>query len=97
MSDDGGLSLIDVIAAGLAMLAAGEIVAAQFFFGQGKTQNNLIASLLLWEGVAMLACAGVLYVRQDFDVTTIVTMIALWMAGAGVGLLRAGVFDRPAE
>lgn len=98
MSDDGGLSLIDVVAAGLAMLAAGEIVvAAQFFFGQDKTQNKLIASLLLWEGIAMLACAGVLYVRQDFDVTTIVTVIALWMAGAGIGLLRAGVFDRPAK
>ena len=45
----------------------------------------------------MLACAAVIYVRHDFDVATIVAIIAIWMAGAGVGLLRAGVFDRPAR
>jgi hypothetical protein len=90
-------SLIDAIAAGLAVLAVGELAAAQFFAGQGKAQSRLIASLLLWEGVAMLACAGVLLVRQEFDVSTIVSLIAIWMAGAGVGLLRAGVFDAPPE
>ncbi len=97
MSGDGGFSLIDAIAAGLAMLAAGEIVAAQYFANQNKLKTKLIASLLLWEGVAMLACAAIVYVRRDFDVATIVSVIAIWMAGAAVGLLRAGVFDRPAE
>ena len=91
------LSLIDAIAAGLGVLAVAEIAAARFFAGQGKGQSKLIASLLVWEGVAMLACAGVLYVRQAFDVSTIVTLIAIWMAGAGVGLLRAGIFDAPSE
>jgi hypothetical protein len=88
-----GLSLFDFIAAGLAVLALGELVAARYF----ADQNKLIASLLLWEGVAMFACAGVLYIRQDFDLSTIVSLIAIWMAGAGVGLLRAGVFDAPPE
>ena len=97
MSDGGGFSLIDAVAAGLAMLAAGEIVAAQYFSTQAAARTKLIASLLLWEGVAMLACAAVIYVRRDFDVATIVAIIAIWMAGAAVGLLRAGVFDRPAE
>jgi len=90
---DPGLSLFDFIAAGLAVLALGELVAARYF----ADQNKLIASLLLWEGVAMFACAGVLYIRQDFDLSTIVSVIAIWMAGAGVGLLRAGVFDAPPE
>jgi hypothetical protein len=97
MSDGGGISLIDAVAAGLAMLAAGEIVAAQYFSTHAAARTKLIASLLLWEGVAMLACAAVIYVRRDFDVATIVAIIAIWMAGAAVGLLRAGVFDRPAE
>jgi hypothetical protein len=88
-----GPSLFDFIAAGLAVLALGELVAARYF----ADQNKLIASLLLWEGVAMFACAGVLYIRQDFDLSTIVSLIAIWMAGAGVGLLRAGVFDAPPE
>jgi len=90
-------SLIDAIAAGLAVLAVGEIAAAQFFANHASARGKLIASLLLWEGVAMLACAGVLYVRQAFDVSTIVTLIAIWMAGAGIGLLRAGIFDAPSE
>jgi hypothetical protein len=90
---DSGLSLFDFIAAGLAVLALGELVAARYF----DDQNKLIASLLLWEGVAMFACAGVIYIRQDFDLSTIVSIIAIWMAGAGVGLLRAGVFDAPPE
>jgi hypothetical protein len=52
---------------------------------------------LMWEGVAMLACAAVVYLRRDFDLATIVAVIAIWMAGAAVGLLRAGVFDSSAE
>ena len=90
---DAGPTLIDIIAAGLAVLALGEVIAARYF----ADRNKLIASLLLWEGVAMLACAGVLYTRQAFDAPTIVSLIAIWMAGAGVGLLRAGVFDAPRE
>jgi uncharacterized membrane protein HdeD (DUF308 family) len=97
MADGGAFSLIDAIAAGLAMLAAGEIVAAQYFSTHTQARTRLIASLLLWEGLAMLACAAVIYLRRDFDVATIVAIIAIWMAGTGVGLLRAGVFDRPAE
>lgn len=94
---DGGPSIFDILAAGLAVLALGELVAARMFSGQDAKQSKLIASLLLWEGVAMLACAGVIYMRQNFDIATIVSLIALWMAGAGVGLLRAGVFDAPRE
>ena len=45
----------------------------------------------------MFACAGIVYVRQDFGISTLVAMIAIWMAGAAVGLLRAGVFDAPRE
>jgi uncharacterized membrane protein HdeD (DUF308 family) len=97
MSEAGAFSLIDAVAAGLAMLAAGELVAAQYFATHAEARTRLIASLLLWEGVAMLACAAVIYVRRDFDVATIVAIIAIWMAGAGVGLVRAGVFDRPAD
>ena len=93
----GGPSIFDIVAAGLAVVALGEVVAARLFAGQDGKQSRLIASLLLWEGVAMLACAGVLYVRQDFSVATIISLIAIWMAGAGVGLLRAGVFDAPRE
>jgi hypothetical protein len=94
---DGGPSIFDIVAAGLAVLALGELVAARIFSGQDTKQARLIASLLLWEGVAMLACAAVIYTRQNFDVATIISLIALWMAGAGVGLLRAGVFDAPRE
>jgi hypothetical protein len=94
---DTGPSIFDIVAAGLAVLALGEVVAARFFDGQNRPQSKLIASLLLWEGVAMLACAAVLYIRQDFDISTIVSIIAIWMAGAGVGLLRAGIFDAPRE
>jgi hypothetical protein len=94
---DGGPSIFDMLAAGLAVLALGEVLAARFFSGQDAKQSKLIASLLLWEGVAMLACAGVIYTRQNFDIATIISLIALWMAGAGVGLLRAGVFDAPRE
>lgn len=90
---DTGPSLFDFIAAGLAVLAIGEVVAARYF----ADSNKLIASLLLWEGVAMLACGGVFYIRQNFDMSTIVSLVAIWMAGAGVGLLRAGVFDAPRE
>lgn len=96
--EDTGVTLFDMIAAGLAVLAAGELVAAQFFAGADRPQQHkVIASLLLWEGIAMFACAGVIYMRQAFDLSTIVSLIAIWMAGAGVGLLRAGVFDGPRE
>jgi len=94
---DNVVTMYDAIAAGLAVLALGEVVAARFFDSQDRAQSKLIASLLLWEGVAMLACAAVVYIRQDFDVSTIVSIVAIWMAGAGVGLLRAGIFDAPRE
>jgi hypothetical protein len=94
---DNVVTMYDAIAAGLAVLALGEVVAARFFDSQNRAQSKLIASLLLWEGVAMLACAAVVYIRQDFDVSTIVSIVAIWMAGAGVGLLRAGIFDAPPE
>ena len=93
---ESGVSLFDFVAVGLAMAAVGEIVAGQFFASRPDT-HKLIPHLLLWEGVAMFACAGIVYVRQDFGVSTLVAMIAIWMAGAAVGLLRAGVFDAPRE
>ena len=74
---DAGPSIFDIVAAGLAVLALGEVVAARYFSGQSAAQSKLIASLLLWEGVAMLACAGVLFIRQDFTVSTIVSIIAM--------------------
>jgi uncharacterized membrane protein HdeD (DUF308 family) len=97
MIGDIGVSLVDAIATGLAVLAAGEIVAAQYFATRVEARTRLIASLLMWEGVAMLACAAVIYYRRDFDAATIVAVIAIWMAGAGIGMVRAGIFDRPAE
>jgi hypothetical protein len=93
---ESGLSIFDFVAIGLAMAAVGELAAAQFFANRPGT-NKLIPHLLLWEGIAMFACAGILYVRQDFGVGTIVALIATWMAGAAVGLLRAGIFDTPRE
>jgi hypothetical protein len=96
VSAEEALSLTDAIAAGLAVLAAGEIAASRLFADQEK--HKLLTSLLFWEGIAMLAVAAVIYVRATiFDVSTIVAVIAIWMAGAAVGLLRAGIFDRPAE
>ena len=95
---DSGPSIFDIIAAGLAVLAVAELLAAQYFASRPDVAKSpLIASLLLWEGIAMFACAGVLFVRQDFGVATIISLIAIWMAGTGVGLLRAGVFDAPRE
>ena len=94
---EGGPSIFDIVAAGLAVLALGEVTAARFFAAQGPPRNKLIASLLLWEGLAMLACAGVLHLRQDFGLATIVAVIAIWLAAAGVGLLRAGFFDSPRD
>ena len=94
---DTALSLADVIAAGLAVVACGEMAAAQYFSLQGSVQSRLIASLLLWEGFAMFACAFILHFRQEFSVSTIVALVAIWMAGAGIGLLRAGFFDAPRE
>jgi hypothetical protein len=93
---DGGPSVFDFVAIGLAMAAVGEIVAGQFFATRPDT-HKLIPHLLFWEGIAMFACAGVVYIRQDFSVSTIVAIIAIWMAGAAVGLLRAGMFDTPRE
>ena len=92
-----GISWIDAIAAGLAVLAVAEIVASQVFARQ-RTASTLVASLLLWEGIAMLACAGVIHARQEiFEFATIVSVVAIWMAGAAIGLLRAGIFDPPSE
>ncbi|NOT40444.1 MAG: hypothetical protein HOP13_08130 [Alphaproteobacteria bacterium] len=93
---EGGLSIFDFVAIGLAMAAVGEIVAGQFFANRLDT-HKLIPHLLLWEGIAMFACAGVVFIRQDFGISTLIAMIAIWMAGAAVGLLRAGIFDTPRE
>ena len=88
-------SLIDAIAAALAAIAVAEIVMAQFL-ARRQPMNLLVVSLLFWEGIAMLACASVIYIRQEFfDVATVISVVAIWMAGAAVGLLRAGVFDPP--
>ena len=97
MAADPLISLSDAIAAGLAVVAAGEMLAARYFANQDTPQAKLIASLLLWEGFAMFACAGILHYRQEFGVQTIISLVAIWMAGAGVGLLRAGFFDAPPE
>ena len=95
---DSGPSIFEIIAAGLAVAAVAEILAAQYFATRTELEKGpLIASLLLWEGIAMFACAGVLYMRQDFGVATIISLVAIWMAGAAVGLLRAGVFDAPRD
>lgn len=94
---DSGISFADVIAAGLAVVACGEMVAAQYFAMQASAHSRLIASLLLWEGFSMFACAFILHFRQEFSVSTIVALVAIWMAGAGIGLLRAGFFDAPRE
>jgi hypothetical protein len=92
---DQDISLTDVIAAVLAVLAIGEIVASQVL-ARRPSVNAIVVSLLFWEGIAMLGCAGVIHVRQEFfEFATIVSVIAIWMAGAAVGLLRAGVFDPP--
>lgn len=86
-----------MIATGLLVAGMGELVAARYFAIQDAGQSRLIAALLLWEGLAMFACALILHIRQDFDFSTIVALIAVWMAGAGMGLLRAGIFDAPRE
>ena len=62
--NESGPSIFDIIAAGLAVLAAGELAASQFFASRPQGQSKLIASLLLWEGIAMFACAAVLFVRR---------------------------------
>lgn len=94
---DASISLADAIAAGLAVVALGEMIAARYFAMQNTAQSRLIASLLLWEGFAMFACAFILHFRQEFGVSTIIALVAIWMAGAGIGLLRAGFFDAPRE
>jgi hypothetical protein len=73
------------------------MVAARYFANLNTAQSRLIASLLLWEGFAMFACAFILHFRQEFGVSTIIALVAIWMAGAGIGLLRAGFFDAPRE
>ena len=55
----GGPSIFDIVAAGLAVVALGEFVAARLFAAQDRPQSRLIASLLLWEGVAMVGSGGV--------------------------------------
>ena len=94
---DSPVSLADMIAAGLVVAGIGEIVAARYFAAQETERSRLVAALLFWEGLAMFLCATILHVRQDFDLSTIVALIAIWMAGAGMGLLRAGIFDAPRE
>lgn len=94
---DAVITLADAIAAGLAVVAFGEMLAARYFAMQDGVQSRIIASLLLWEGFAMFACAFILHFRQEFGFSTIVALIAIWMAGAGIGLLRAGFFDVPRE
>lgn len=94
---DPSFSLADMIAAGLLVLGVGEIVAARFFAAKQSARSSLIAALLFWEGLAMFAGASILIIRQDFGFSTIVALVAIWMAGAGMGLLRAGIFDAPRE
>ena len=94
---ESSISLADIIAAGLVVAGIGELVAARYFATQDAAQSRLIAALLFWEGLAMFACASILHIRQDFGFSTIVALIAIWMAGAGMGLLRAGIFDAPRE
>lgn len=94
---DSPVSLADMIAAGLVMAGIGQIAAARYFTAQASERARLLAALLFWEGLAMFLCATILHVRQDFDLSTIVALIAIWMAGAGMGLLRAGIFDAPRE
>jgi cell division protein FtsW (lipid II flippase) len=94
---DPSLSLADMISAGLVVAGAGELVAARYFAFQEEPRSQLIAALLLWEGLAMFVCATVLHWRQDFGMSTVIALIAIWMAGAGMGLLRAGIFDAPHE
>jgi len=89
--------LFTIVAAVLAVVAAGEVAAARLVAVRAEGRTKLVASLLFWEGIAMFACAGVVYLRQDFGVATIVSVIAIWLAGAAVGLLRAGAFDAPRE
>ena len=94
---DQDISLSDAIAVGLTVLALAEIVASQVLSRQ-QSVKAIVVSLLFWEGIAMLACAAVIHARQEFfEFATIVAVIAIWMAGAAVGLLRAGVFDPPPE
>lgn len=85
--------LFTIVAAALAFVAAGEIAASRFVAAQAEERTRLVASLLFWEGIAMFACAGVIFIRQDFGVATIVSLLSIWLAGAAVGLLRAGAFD----
>jgi len=94
---DTSISLADVLAAGLLVVGIGEIVAARFFAAQQSARSGLIAALLFWQGLSMFAGACILIIRQDFDFSTIVALVAIWMAGAGMGLLRAGIFDAPRE
>jgi len=86
-----------IFAAVLALAGVGEIVASRASFVATMPRPELVSSLLFWEGVAMIACAAVLYMRQSFDLSTIVAFVAIWLAGAAVGALRAGAFDAPPE
>ncbi len=95
LSIDTSISLPDIIAAGLTVVAAGEMLAALYFASHPSAQSGLISSLLFWEAIAMFFCAGILHFRQEFGVSTVISLIAIWMAGAGIGLLRAGFFDAP--
>lgn len=87
------MSLFDTVALALLAVAVTELIAARIF--AARPRSKLIASLLLWEGVAMLACAGAVYMRQSFDMQTTIALISIWTAGAAVGLLRGGAFDGP--
>ncbi len=89
------MTVFDMVAVAFAVMGAVEMAVARYFADAARPNAKLIASLLLWEGVAMLACAAALYARQSFDMQTIVSLIAFWTAGAAVGLLRGGAFDGP--
>lgn len=90
---DPTISLADGVAILLALAGIAEMFAARWFAAGEDTRQRLIASLLLWEGFAMFAGAFILHFRQDFSFSTIVALIAIWLAGAGIGLLRSGVLD----
>jgi len=93
----GDIGLFDIVALILAVAGAGEIIASRSSLIDTMPRARLVAALLFWEGIAMIAIAAVLYARQAFDAATIVAVVAIWLAATAVAALRAGAFDPPRE
>ena len=91
------VSIVDIVAEVLALIGAGEVFASQIASSRRWPHARLTGAVLFWEGVAVLTCASVLYMRRDFGLATIVSIVALWLAGGAVGLLRGGIFDKPQD